>query len=63
MVFVHDGGTEASLPEMTDALAARLNGSDIASVHAGQRTTQTVLIGQHQDEVNVVRGYSDSAFN
>jgi|HubBroStandDraft_5_1064220.scaffolds.fasta_scaffold125121_1 hypothetical protein len=55
MLFVHDDRAEAALPEMTGALASRLNGAGITAVDPRQRTPQPVGIGRHQNEVHMVR--------
>lgn len=54
MMFVHGDGAKPPLPEMAGALASRLDGSSIASMHTGQRAAQTVRIGRHEDQMHVV---------
>jgi RHS repeat-associated protein len=55
MLFVHGDGAEPALPEMTAALAPRLDRAGIATMHPRQRPAQPVGIGRHQDQVHVVR--------
>ena len=54
MILVHGHGTEAALPEMPAAPAARMNDAGVAAVHGGQRPAQPVGIGRHQDEMHMV---------
>ena len=55
MFLVHGDGAEPALPEMTAALAPRLDDAGIAAMHARQRAAQPVGIGRHQDEMHMVR--------
>ena len=54
MFLVHGDGAKAALPEMTAALAPRLDDSRIATMHARQRAAQPVGVGRDQDEMHVV---------
>ena len=55
MFLVHGNGAEPALPEMSAALAPRLEDAGIAAVHPRQRAAQPVGIGRHQDQMRVVR--------
>ena len=54
MSFVHGDGAEPALPEMAGAFAACLHRSRIGAMDARQCAAQTVRIGRHQDEMNMV---------
>ena len=55
MFLVHGDGAKPALPEMTGALAPRLDDAGIAAMDTRQRAAQSVGIGRHQDEMDVVR--------
>ena len=55
MFLVHDNGAEPAPPEMSAALASRLDDAGIAAMGPRQRAAQPVRIGRHQNEVYVVR--------
>ena len=54
MVLVHDDSAETALPEMTGALAPRVNDTGIAAMHARERAAQPVAIARRQNEMHVV---------
>jgi hypothetical protein len=55
MIFVHRDGTEAPLPEMSGALAPRMNEAGVAPVQRRQRPPQPIIVGRDQDQVHMVR--------
>jgi len=55
MFLVHRHAAEAALPEMAGPLAARMNDAGVAAVHRRQRAAQSVRLGRHQDQMDVVR--------
>jgi len=60
MFLVHGDGAEPALPEMTAALAPRLDDSGIGAMDARECAPQPVGIGRHEDEVHVVRHQAPS---